>query len=192
MKRIILSVVLAFSLVSTQATIYQYLVNFAPVTGGSGSGTGTVNYDDVAHSLQLQASWSGLSGTTTISHIHSPTVAPFTGTAGVATTTPTLVGFPAGVNSGTFSTTLDLTLASSWNASYVTAKGGTTALAETAFASEIAQGLAYWNIHTSTFGGGEINGFLIAVPEPSSFALMALGAAGLVVRRWQTKRASSR
>lgn len=189
MKKILLAIVMASSLVSARAAIFQYVVNFAPVPGGAtGSGTGTVNYDDVTHSLQIQASFSGLSGTTTASHIHSPTAVPFSGTAGVATTTPSFTGFPLGVTSGTFSSTLDLSLASSWNGAYVTANGGTTATAEAAFVSQIAAGKAYWNIHSSTFGGGEINGFLTAVPEPSSLALAGLGIVGMTTRFWRQRR----
>src|SRR5204863_6081105 len=99
-------------------------------TTSLGIGSGTVNYDDVAHTLELQVTFSGLTGTTTASHIHGPTTIPFTGTAGVATTTPSFAGFPLGVTSGSFSNTLDLTLASSFNPSYVTANGGTPAGAE--------------------------------------------------------------
>lgn len=186
MKRILVTLVIAGSLMSAQATIYQYLVILNGANAGTaslGTGNGTVNYDDVAHSLQLQVTFSGLTGTTTASHIHAPTLTPFTGTAGVATTTPTFSGFPGGVTSGSFANTLDLTLASSWNAAFITANGGTTAGAEAAFANYLAQGRAYWNIHTSTSPGGEINGFVTAVPEPSSLALVGLGLAALVVRR---------
>jgi len=191
MKRILLSVIMASCLVSARATIFQYVVTLNGANAGTaslGTGSGTVNYDNVAHSLQLQVNFSGLTGTTTASHIHSPTLTPFTGTASVATTTPSFTGFPLGVTSGSFSSTLDLTLASSWNPSYVTANGGTTAGAEAAFASQIAAGRGYWNIHSSFAGGGEINGFITAIPEPSSLALGGLGFVGIAARAWRRRR----
>jgi hypothetical protein len=185
MKKILLGTLLTCSLLSANATIYQYLVTLDGLNAGTpslGTGSGTVNYDDVAHSLYLQVSFSGLTGTTTASHIHAPTLTPLSGTAGVATTTPTFAGFPSGVSSGTFENTLDLTQASSWNSSFITANGGTTASAEAAFASFLAEGRAYWNIHTTTSPGGEINGFITAVPEPSSLALVGMGLAALLTR----------
>lgn len=149
-----------------------------------GIGYGTVLYDDVAHTLKLDATFSGLAndvGTgVTASHIHAGTTDPFKGTAGVATTTPSFAGFPTGVFAGEFHNTLDLTLNSSWNPAYVSANGGTNASAESALALALASGKSYWNIHTSKFGGGEIRGFLQAVPEPASVALVAFGLVGLV------------
>jgi hypothetical protein len=71
----------------------------------------------------IDVSFSGLLGTTTASHIHCCTPTPLSGTAGVATTTPTFAGFPLGVTSGTYMNTLDLTLASSYNPAFVTANG---------------------------------------------------------------------
>jgi hypothetical protein len=112
---------------------------------------------------------------TTNSHIHAPTVNAFSGTAGVATTTPTFVGFPQHVTSGSFMNVLDLTAASSWNPSYITANGGTPASAEIAFAAALASGKSYWNIHSERYGPGEIRGFLSLVPEPATFLLVAWG-----------------
>jgi hypothetical protein len=80
---------------------------------------------------------------------------------------------------------LDLTLASSFNPSYVTANGGTPAGAESAFAAALAGGQAYWNIHSSSFGGGEIRGFVVPVPEPSTLALFGLGAGAIA---WRLRR----
>ena len=148
-------------------------------TASLGTGYGTVLYDDVARTLALNASFTGLTGTTTNSHIHAPTASPFQATAGVATTTPTFAGFPSGVTSGAYSNTLDLTLASSWNPTYVTANGGTTAGAEAALSAALFANKSYWNIHSSAFGGGEIRGFLRLVPEPASATLLALGLVGL-------------
>jgi hypothetical protein len=155
--------------------------NESPVNASPGTGFAVVDYDSTAQTLHLQVSFSGLTGTTTASHIHAATALPLSGTAGVATTTPYFTGFPLGVTSGTFNTTLDLTLSSSYNPAYVTANGGTTAGAEAALTSAIAAGEAYLNIHTTTFPGGEIRGFLVAVPEPSSIALLGLGASALVL-----------
>src|SRR5262249_57559405 len=92
------------------------------------------------------------------------------GRGGVATTTPYFAGFPIGVTSGTYDITLDETLASSWNPSYVSANGGTTASAEAALDAAIAAGKAYLNIHTSLplgVPGGEIRGFLLPAPVPT-------------------------
>jgi hypothetical protein len=111
--------------------------------------------------MRVQVSFVGLTGNTTASHIHAPTVVALTGTAGVATTTPTFTGFPLGVTSGVYDHTFDLTQSSSYNPAYVTANGGTVAAANAALLAAIAAGKAYLNVHSVTFGGGEIRGFLV-------------------------------
>ena len=90
-----------------------------------------------------------------------------------------------GVTSGSYSNTLDLTLAFSYNPAYVTANGGTTASAEAALLASMAAGTAYLNIHTTVVPGGEIRGFLQAVPgpEPATFALVSAGAGLLLFAR---------
>jgi hypothetical protein len=189
-KTFLISALMACTLASTHATLYTYTISFSSLGEAivsPGTGTGTVNYDDITHLLGLNCSFSGLLGNTTASHIHAPTLIPLTGNAGVATTTPSFALFPLGVTSGTFNNILDLTQASSYNPAFVTANGGTTASAEAAFVSAIASGKAYWNIHSSAATGGEIRGFLMPVPEPSSLALVGLFAAAAIGRAWGRK-----
>ena len=160
--------------------------NESPPNSSPGIGTSQVDYEDAAHTLRVQVTFSGLEGVTTSAHIHGPTATAGTGTASVITTTPTFAGFPVGVSSGTYDHTLDLTQASSWNASYLTANGGTPAGAEAAFAAALAEGKTYLNIHSSLYGGGEIRGFL--VPEPATLVLAVIGGLSLARRRQTCRR----
>ncbi|MEO7308790.1 MAG: CHRD domain-containing protein, partial [Chitinophagaceae bacterium] len=144
-------------------TIYTAVLNGpaeSPSNASPGTGTATITINTVTNTMRVQCSFSGLTGTTTASHVHSATAVANTGTAGVATTTPTFTGFPLGVTSGTYDNTFDMTLPGSYNPAYVTANGGTTASAFAALQAGLAANKAYYNIHTSTFGGGEIRGFL--------------------------------
>lgn len=160
--------VVAFATPSS-AAVLSYVVTFSgaaefPPNGSPGTGTATVDIDNVLNTMTINANFTGLVGTSSAAHIHAATAVPGTGTAGVATTTPTFAGFPLGVTSGAYSNVLDLTLASSYNPSYVTAHGGTTAQAEIDLLAAIAGGKAYFNIHSSAFPGGEIRGFLLPNP----------------------------
>jgi hypothetical protein len=83
------------------------------------------------------------------------------------------------VTSGTFDRTFDLTASSTYNPAFVNAQGGTVAGAEAALVMALLAGETYINIHTSMFPNGEIRGFLGAVPEPATWAMMLLGFAGL-------------
>ena len=105
--------------------------------------------DDIAHTMNVWVTFEDLIGTTTASHIHAATAVPWTGTAGVATTTPTFTGFPGGVTTGTYTHLFDMTLLSSYNPAFVTANGGTAASAEAALFGAIEDGSAYLNIHTT-------------------------------------------
>lgn len=178
-------VVFAGACASANAAILNYQafldgLSEAPPNASPGTGFATFTIDTTLHTMNIQVNFSGLVGTVTAAHIHGATAAPGAGTAGVMTTTPTFAGFPSGVTSGSYNNTLDLTLASSWNPSFVTANGGTTAGAEAAFLAAISAGKAYLNIHTSFVPGGEIRGFL-QVPAPSALGLAGVG--GLLIAR---------
>lgn len=139
---------------AANAAIIQYSATLdgaseAPPNTSAGVGTALLTYDNVAHTYRLEVTFSGLSGNITAAHIHGATANPRTGTAGVMTQLPSYPGFPSGVNAGTYDRTFDMTLSSSWSAAFLTARGGSTAAAETFFINAVADGKAYLNLHTS-------------------------------------------
>jgi CHRD domain-containing protein/PEP-CTERM motif-containing protein len=158
--------------------------NENPANGSLGTGFFTITVDQSLLTLTVDGSFTGLSAGDTAAHIHCCAPAPTN--VGVATVTPTFTGFPTSVTSGTYLHTFDLTDAASYNPAFVTANGGTANSAMTVLLAGIAAGQAYFNIHTSNFGGGEIRGYLVfdhAVPEPGLLLLAATGLAALALRR---------
>lgn len=156
--------------------------NFSP-----GFGFAKVAYNDAAQTMTLDVVFQDLIGTTIASHIHGPTAFAGQGTTGVATTTPTFPDFPLGVTAGTYLRTFDMTLASSYNPTFLNnaINAGSTTTASATLLAAMKDGKSYLNVHTVEFPGGEIRGFLTAVPEPQTWALMILGfgMAGATLRR---------
>lgn len=159
--------------------------NEEPSNDSPGSGTATVTIDFDANTMRVQENFTGLLAGVTASHIHCCTNEPGAGIAGVATTTPTFTDFPSGVTSGAYDHIFDMTDASSYNASFITANGGTVGGAFTALVAGLDSGHAYANIHSSMFPGGEIRGFLAPIPEPEAYAMLLAGLAlvSMVARR---------
>jgi hypothetical protein len=151
-----------------------------------GMGTAIITVDSDQMTMRVQESFSNLTAGVTASHIHCCTSTPDTGTAGVATTTPTFTDFPSGVMSGSYDHTFDMTLASSYNSAFVTANGGINQAFQ-ALVTGLNTGTAYANIHSTDFPMGEIRGFLHAapIPEPETYAMLlaGLGLMGAVARR---------
>ena len=180
-KQILALVLVMFGIASAiEATPITYFADLSgadesPPNASPGSGTAFVTIDTTAHTLAVSAAFEDLVANTTAAHIHCCTATPFSMTAGVATQTPSFMGFPLGVTSGTFSNVYDLADPLSYRAEFITSSGGSVAGAEAALALGLAEGRAYFNIHSSMFPGGEIRGFLVPVPEPGTIALIVFG-----------------
>ena len=157
-----------------------------PPTGSSATGTAHVTFDNVAHTLVVQASFAGLGSPDIAAHIHCCVTQP--ANTGVATVMPAFPMFPLNVTSGNYMSltplnTLDLT---TYNPAFVSANGGTAASAEAALFNGMVSGQSYFNIHTTTFTGGEIRGIL-HTPEPGTLLLLSVGLTGLARRLWRRR-----
>lgn len=162
-----------------------------PPNASPGTGTAGLVWDTTAKTFTLEVSFSGLLGTTTAAHIHAPTFDPGTGTASVATQLPFFVGFPLVVTSGSYLHTFDLTDPTTYSPGFLGgAGGGDPEAAAGALLTALLDGKAYFNLHSSVFGGGEIRGFFRSahgLPDEGATLPLLVGAslalAGLGRRR---------
>jgi uncharacterized protein YhjY with autotransporter beta-barrel domain len=167
------AIALAASPAAAQNAFFANLRGAAenPPAASPGSGFALVLFDPTFQTMSVRTSFSGLTTPTVDAHIHC--CAPPTANAGVA------VGFrpaafPLGVTAGQFSANFDLNSAATYNPPFVTANGGTAASARTALINGTQAGLAYVNIHTTRFPGGEIRGQLVTSADltPQAYSLL--------------------
>jgi len=159
-----------------------------PPNDSPGTGFTRVEIDPIAHTLRVFAEFDDLLEGTTASHIHLGVP-----TGGVATTVPTFPDFPLGVTSGTYDRTFDTLDPTTYNPNFLNnmVNQGNVATAEATLFSGIQGGIAYLNIHTTAFPGGEIRGFLAPIPEPSTIGLAAGALIGLALLRRRPATRSS-
>ena len=120
--------------------------------GGSGTGNAILTFDTDTRTLDWEVDWVGLSGITTVAHFHGP--ANPNQNAGVQ------VNF--------------LTLGGGLNPSI-----GRVTISDTQ-AMDLLMGKWYVNIHSSTFGAGEIRGQLQRVPAAVPLAALALAVIAML------------
>jgi hypothetical protein len=158
--------------------------NEIPVVVSTATGVADVYFDTIAHTVQVNITWTGLTGTTTAAHIHAPGTAaqisaaiPFNGTWGVATQPGTFVGFPTGTTSGSYTgAAYSSTDVANYTAGYVAANGATGVAAEAALLGYLLSGKTYLNVHSSFATGGEIKGYLQYVDSGSNTRLINVSA----------------
>lgn len=194
MKKTLLSLALFLGVLgSLQAALIQYdmqgssqpglhhLNEPAVASGGIGGeiNGGTNGFgiylNDVTLQLFVNVGWgtgngfaNDMTGAATASHIHGPTAGNnggggFTQTAGVLFN---LARVNSSANAGVIQTAVTLSAAQ---------------------VTDLNNGKYYINVHTAVNGGGEMRGFLVAVPEPSTYALGGLGLLGLLALRMRRK-----
>ena len=105
-----------------------------PPNGSTGTGTGTISVNASQTMITVTLSWTGLSSNATAAHIHGP--APAGSNAGVLFGMAGVSGISGAIATQTFAIT-------------------PTQL------TQFQNGLFYWNIHTTNFGGGEIRGQIL-------------------------------
>src|SRR5439155_15897157 len=125
--------------------------NEVPPSGSAGTGAAVVVINTLANTMSVGANFSGLGSGTTAAHIHCCLSFPFqpNNNVMVATTPPSLPGFPLGLTAGHYAMTFNLLTPASYTPAFITSAfnlsgpvGGATA----PLVSGIAAGGTYFNV----------------------------------------------
>jgi hypothetical protein len=150
----------------------------SPPNASPGTSVAFFVIDEAAMRMTAEVPFLDLTAPSAAAHIHCCTSSAFTGTAGIA---EPFADFPLGVQAGDYIHSFNLSNTATYDATFLSANGGTATSAAAALLAGIRSNQAYMNIHTRTHPAGEIRGFLVAapIPEPSSWAMLGVGLAGL-------------
>lgn len=173
MKTSLLTLALVSAAAVSQAQSYMASLDGAQDGGGARTGSGIFNMTLTGDVLTITGEFSGLSGTFRDAHIHGAALPGVN--AGVLYGLASQITLVPDLKAGTINATVQLVN----NAN----NRGFTIEQQLA---QLNSGQWYFNIHSSTFTGGEIRGQINPVPEPSTFALGALGLGGLAL--WRLRR----
>ncbi len=132
-----------------------------------GTGSATVIVDDVANTLFVSLTYQGLLYPTIDAHIHC--------CADPSMSAPVIIPFVPPFVLGDVQGSFEQTFAISDEQEM-----------------QVLSGLSYINIHTTVFPAGEIRGNILPAPEPSTFAVLAVGLAALSARGWRRGPSATR
>lgn len=177
MKTLLYSLALATA--TTVCSGQNYVGNLTPgqeaADPGTRTGSGIFNMTLTGTTLNITGDFGGLSGTFRDAHIHAAALPGVN--AGVLYGLASQITLSTDLKSGTINATVQL-VDNANNRGFTVAQQ----------LDQLNSGLWYFNIHSSTFTGGEIRGQINPVPEPSTIALGLLGLGGLAL--WRSRRRS--
>jgi len=167
---------------AASATIKVYSFNLdamqeVPTNSSTAAGSFQLTVDDVADTLSFVMTAFNLQGTVQGAHIH---MAPMGSNGSVQFNLFNNADASGPVTVGPFLVPNSYALLGNNKAA-----GSTTTLMPLADAINAMPWNFYVNLHTSVYGGGEIRGQLAPIPEPGTYALLAigLGVIGVAARR---------